>query len=357
MEDNEKKVVRIHDTRVDKEYYSWIAEIKTRYRSAQIKAAAKVNKDMLRLYWSIGEDIVKRQMENRYGSHFYERVSKDLMDALHVNQGFSPSTLKYMRYFYQLYYQLIPNHQHPADDLDFIFSIPWTHHMCIIDKVKGDARRGIFFVRKTIENNWSRGVLLNFLSSDLYERQGVAQTNFSTTLPDPESDLAQELLKSPYDLSFLPGKEKYRESELKKALVSHISDFLVELGKGFAYMGKEYRLVTNGVEKFLDLLFYIVPLHRYCVIEVKVTEFDFPDIGQLAGYVAMVDDLLNSDGDKPAIGLLICKEKNSVLAHYALSSTHSPIGISKYELMHQQLPEELIDILPTADVIEKELLK
>ncbi len=340
----------------DKSYYPWIVELAKRYRSSQIKAATKVNEDMLRFYWSVGEDIEKKQWENLYGSHFYENLSKDLKRELGIKHGLSPSTLKYMRYFYKLYSQVVGNCQHLADDFNFIFKIPWTHHMCIIDKVKGDVNEALFFVRKSLENNWGRAVLLNFLSSDLYERQGAAQTNFSQTLPVPESDLAAELLKSPYDFSFLPGKEKYLEAELKEALIRHITDFLLELGKGFAYVGKEYTLEAGVKEKRLDLLFYIIPLHRYCIIEVKVTEFDFPDIGQLAGYVAMVDDLLNSDGDKPAIGLLICKEKNTVLARYALSSMNRPIGISEYEISSQSIPEDLKDALPSTQEIEKRLL-
>lgn len=343
------------DVNADKSYLSWIVDLAKRYRTSQIKAATKVNEDMLRFYWSVGEDIEKKQLENLYGSHFYENLSKDLKHELGLKQGLSPSTLKYMRYFYQLYSQLVENRQQDADDFNCIFKIPWTHHMCIIDKVKGDVNKALFFVRKSLGNNWGRGVLLNYLSSDLYERQGAAQTNFSQTLPSSESELAEELLKSPYDFSFLPGKERYLERELKEALIRHITDFLLELGKGFAYVGREYILVAGDKEKKLDLLFYIIPLHRYCVIEVKITEFDFPDIGQLAGYVAMVDDLLNSDGDKPAIGLLICKEKNTVLARYALSNMNQPIGISEYEIARQSIPEELKDALPSTQEIEKRL--
>lgn len=228
-------------------------------------------------------------------------------------------------------------------------------HILIIDKVKNNPHKAFFFVKKTIENNWGYSILLNFLSSDLYERQGAAQTNFALTLPAPESDLAQELLKSPYDFSFLPGKERYQEAELKSALIDHITNFLIELGKGFSFVGKEYRISAGGKEKFIDLLFYIIPLHRYCVIEVKITEFDFPDIGQLAGYVAMVDDLLNTETEKPAIGLLICKEKNNVLARYALATINRPLGISEYELAHQQLPEDLKNALPSPEEIEKGL--
>ena len=354
--------------KLDKEYSQWIAELAQRYRSSQIKAAIKVNDEMLRFYWSVGEDIEQRKLENRYGSHFYGNVSKDLRKELGLTQGLSTTTIKYTHYFYRLYNQLVGIRQQDADDsaapicqqdadvLDLIFKIPWTHHMCIIDKVKGDAKKGLFFARKSLDNNWGRAVLLNFLSTDLYERQGAAQTNFALTIPAPESDLAQELLKSPYDFTFLPGKERYQEAELKDALIDHITRFLVELGKGFSYVGKEYRLVAGGKEKFIDLLFYIIPLHRYCVIEVKITEFDFPDLGQLAGYVAMVDDLMNTEIEKPAIGLIICKEKNTVLARYALSTINRPMGISEYELACQQLPDDLKNALPSPEEIEKGLM-
>ena len=218
-----------------KEYAQWIADLVQRYRAGQIKAAVKVNTEMLRFYWSVGKDIETRQLENRYGSHFYENVSKDLRKALGLNRGMSETTIKYTHYFYRLYNQLLENRQQDADgfkvpnlqqdteDFKTIFKIPWTHHMCIIDRVKGDAKKGLFFAKKSLENNWGRAVLLNFLSTDLYERQGAAQTNFHITLPTPESELAQELLKSPYDFSFLPGKEKYQEAELKSALIEHIT--------------------------------------------------------------------------------------------------------------------------------------
>lgn len=342
--------------KMDKEYASWIVELARRYRSSQVKAAAKVNDEMIRFYWSVGEDIERRQMENRYGSHFYENVSRDLKKALALNRGLSTTTIKYTHYFYCLYCQLLENRQGVIDDFDCIFRIPWSLHVLIIDKVKNNPYKALFFVKKTMENNWGHSVLRNFISSDLYERQGAAQTNFALTLPSPDSDLAQELLKSPYDFSFLPGKERYQEAELKSALTDHITNFLIELGKGFCFVGKEYRLVAGGKEKFIDLLFYIVPLHRYCVIEVKITEFDFPDIGQLAGYVAMVDDLLNTEIEKPAIGLLICKEKNTVLARYALSTINRPMGISEYELACQHLPDDLKNSLPSPEEIEKGLM-
>lgn len=362
MNEINNNIVGSHVLQQDAEYAQWIVELANRYRSSQIKASIKVNDEMLRFYWSVGEDIEKRKLENRYGSHFYENVSRDLKHALGLKRGLSPTTIKYTSYFYRLYSPLfenrqqdvdgsiLANRQHDVDGFDLLFKIPWSHHTQIIDKVKGDGQKGLFFVRKSLENSWGRGVLVNFLSTDLYERQGAAQTNFALTMPAPDSDLAQELLKSPYDFTFLPGKEKYLEAELKDALIDHITQFLVELGRGFSYVGKEYRLVAGGKEKFIDLLFYIIPLHRYCVIEVKITEFDFPDLGQLAGYVAMVDDLLNTKVEKPAIGLLICKEKNAVLARYALSGMNRPMGISEYEVA--QLPDELKNALPSTEEIE-----
>ena len=245
-----------------------------------------------------------------------------------------------------------PSRRQVADDFEMLLCIPWTHHQKIIDKVKGDCQKALFFVRKTLENNWGRGTLMNFLSTDLYERQGAAQTNFAMTMPKAEGDLAQEYFKDPYRFEFAQLNEEYTEKELKDELMSKLTQFLLELGKGFSFVGREYRLSVGGKDKYIDLLFYIIPLHRYCVIEVKITEFDFPDIGQLAGYTAMVDDLMNTPQDNPPIGLLICKEKNSVLARYALSRVNVPIGISKYELSQQSLPKELQDKLPTEQEIE-----
>ena len=352
---------------IDAEYKQWIQELSLRYRQSQIKASIRVNSEMLRFYWSVGKDIAERQFDNKYGSHFYENLSKDLVDALNVKKGLAPTSLRYTKYFYQLYSPLFENRRQPADELndaiyrqpaeelDLLFCIPWTHHQKIIDKVQGDSQKALFFVRKTWENQWGRGMLVNFLDTDLYEREGAALSNFSTTLPAVESDFAQQLIKDPYHFEFLQLNEKYSETELKDELMNKLSQFLLELGKGFSFVGREYRLSAGGKDKYIDLLFYIIPLHRYCVIEVKTTEFDFQDIGQLAGYTAMVDDLLNTPNDNPSIGLLICKERNAVLARYALSRINAPIGISKYELAQQQLPQDIQAILPSVEEIENEL--
>ena len=345
----------ITSIKIDKEYLDWIAELSQRYRQSQIKASVSVNNYMLRFYWSVGQDICDRHFDNKYGTHFYKRVGQDLRDTLNLKKGFSETTLKYTKYFYELYSPLFSNRLHDADDFELLFCIPWSHHEYIINKVKGNAEKGLFFVRKTLENNWGRGVLLNFLDTDLFETQGKSQTNFKSILPQPQGDLAEQMLKSPYNFDFLQMDEKYTEKSIKEQLVKNIIDFLLELGRGFSFVGKEYHLNAGGKDKYIDLLFYIIPLHCYCVVEVKITEFDFPDIGQLAGYVAMVDDLLNTPLDNPAIGLLICKEKNSVLAKYALSKINSPIGISEYSTSKQSLPKEYQETLPSPEEIAKKL--
>lgn len=365
----------------DQEYLQWIAELKTRFRQSQIKATVRVNNEMLRFYWSVGKDIVERRFDNKYGTHFYENLSRDLSSELGIKQGLSPTSIKYTKYFYSLYSPLFENRQQladdfkkpicqqpaddfkefilrqPAEEFDLLFCIPWSHHQKIIDKVKGDSRKALFFVHKTWENQWGRGVLSNFLETDLYEREGRALTNFQTTLPAVESDFAQQLFKDPYRFEFMQLKEQYSEKDLKDELMNKLSQFLLELGRGFSFVGREYRFSAGGKDKFIDLLFYIIPLHRYCVIEVKTTEFDFQDIGQLAGYTAMVDDLLNTKQDNPSIGLLICKEKNAVIARYALSRFNTPIGIPEYELTRQQLPQDMQSALPTVEEIQNELNK
>ena len=337
----------------DNDYLQWIQDLCKRYRQNQIKASMQINKGILAFYWELGKDIEERKYDNKYGSRFYENLSRDLSKVLDNKKGLAPTSLRYTKYFYCLYAPLFENCRQDADNFNLLFSIPWSHHQKIIDKVKGDSNKALFFVRKTLENNWGRGVLVNFLETDLYERQGSALSNFKTTMPSIEGDLAQQMLKDPYNFNFIPLHEQYTEKELKDELMDKLSNFLLELGKGFSFVGREYRISAGGKDKYIDLLFYIIPLHCYCIVEVKTTEFDFQDVGQLAGYTAMVDELLNSKLDNPAIGLLICKEKNSVLAHYALSRINSPIGISEFIIPKQQLPDELKDKLPSIEEIEK----
>ena len=235
-----------------------------------------------------------------------------------------------------------------------LFSIPWGHHVQIINRCSGDVNKALFYVRKTAEFNWSRSVLMNFLDTGLYERDGKAISNFQTALPLPQGDLAQEITKDPYNFNFLTLDENYKEKELKKALLANITKFLLELGNGFAYMGREYRLNVGTTEQFLDLLFYNVNLRCYIVIEVKTSDFAPADLGQLGTYVVAVNHILKKADDNPTLGLLICKSKDNILAQYALESSNVPIGVSEYELA-QLYPVDFKSSLPTIEEIERSL--
>ncbi|MBD5530447.1 MAG: DUF1016 domain-containing protein [Lachnospiraceae bacterium] len=332
-----------------------------RFQRMQIKAATKVNREMLLFYWTLGHDIVELHADSKWGNKFYANLSKDLAEALPNVKSFSETNLKYMKYFYQLYNQISPQSvdENAGEEIrpqlvDELCKIPWGHHRYIIDKCKDKPEKAIFYVRKTIENNWSRAVLLNWLGTDLYERQGKAITNFRNQLPAIQGDLAQEITKDPYNFDFLTLTEGYNEKELKDALENNIVNFLLELGSGFAFVGREYRLLIGETEKFIDLLFYNIGLHCYVIVEVKTGKFDSAHIGQLGTYVAATNHILKSEQDNPTIGLLICKEKDNVLAQYALESSSEPIGISEYELS-KLYPEDFKGSLPSIEEIEQEL--
>lgn len=334
----------------DTEYATWIQELGKRYRASQIKAAIHINSELLRFYWSVGRDIVLMHIEDKWGLGVLKQVSKDLTSMLD-RKGFSVTSLGYMKRFYLLYpeackycpqdegkkSEIRNNPQLGGEIGNPIFCIPWSHHKAILDKVGADRLKGLFFVQKTLQNQWGRAMLENMLSSDLYEVQGQATNNFDITLPAPDADLANDLIKGSYNFGFAKISEQYNEKQLKDKLVEHIRQFLLELGRGFSFVGQEYRICAAGKEKYIDLLFYVIPIHRYCVVEVKITDFDFPDAGQLAGYMGMVDAVLTGEGDNPCIGLLICRSKNNIFAQYALSRINAPIGIAEYELS-QRLP-------------------
>ena len=360
---------------LDKDYIHWVKELSSRYRKSQIKAAVKVNSEMLRYYWELGRDIVTKQAENKYGSNFYGSLSADLKKAIPSVEGLSPSNIRYSKRFFQLYSPVLENFQQVAENLkngnlqqvaektqnpiewfeSTLFSVPWGHHMLLIDKCSDDPQKALFFARQTVENGWSRSSLLNALSSDLYERKGKALTNFKQTLPAETSDLAQELTKDPYNFAFTGITGRYNEKLLKDSLLNNITRFLVELGTGFAYVGREYGIMVGEREKFMDLLFYNLNLSCYVVVEVKIGRFEFADIGQLGGYMVACNHILKKEGrDNPTIGLLICKEKDKVQAQYALESSTQPISISEYEL-EKFYPEKVEGTMPTIEEIEKKL--
>lgn len=349
------------------EYKEWIKTISSSYRQCQIKAASKVNEEMLMFYWKLGRDIHNLNETNLYGSNFYGKLSEDLSKELPDIKSFSPRNLRYMNDFYCMYQNVSFLQQTVAKledtnlqqvvankDENIIFHIPWGHHIQILTKCKDNQEKALFFVKKVIENNWSRAVLMNFLDTNLYERQGKAITNFEKILPDAQSDLAQEMTKDPYNFDFLTLRQNYDEKELKDALMANVQSFLLELGKGFAFVGREYRLEVGETEQFLDMLFYNIINHCYVVIEIKTRDFEPGDMGQLGTYVAAVDGILRKENDNQTVGLLICKTKDNVLAKYAVNAVNVPIGISEYD-MNNLIPEDYKSSMPTIEEIEEEL--
>lgn len=367
---------------LDKDYLQWVKGLCKRYRQSQIKAAVKVNTEMLKFYWSLGRDIVTLKAEDRWGSKFFHNLSRDLKEANPSTTCFSPKNLLYMKNFYCMYQPYFEIGQQVADKLgenvilpqlgakngsheigqqvadqleNDIFLTPWGHHMLLIDKFFKEPQKALFYVHQTVKKGWSRNVLHNFIDSSLYERQGKALSNFKTTLPDIDSDLAQELTKDPYNFAFTGITKPYNERILKDALLNNITKFLTELGTGFAYVGKEYRLQIGEKENFIDLLFYNLNLSCYIVLEVKIGSFTFADVGQLGGYVVACNHLLRKEGrDNPTIGLLICKEKDRIQAQYALESSSQPIAISEYDL-EKFYPEKLEGTMPTIEEWEAKL--
>ena len=335
---------------MDKKFIKWVASLSKKYKQSQIKAAVRVNAELLVFYFELGKEISKSSFKNQYGNKFYDNLSKELTSNLKDAKGFSPRNLRYIEKFYILYKDCIQKMPQLVAQLT---SVPWAHHRYIIDKCK-DATKALFYIKMTIDNNWSRSVLLSFLDTDLYERQGKAITNFETSLPIASKDLAVEVLKNPYNFNFLQMEKEFTERELKDALISNIQRFLTELGTGFAYMGREFRLQVGETEQFLDMLFYNTKVHAYVVIEVKTTDFKPEYVGQLGTYVVAVDHILKTDRDDKTIGILICKDKDDVLARYALDSSSQALGVSSFELS-KLIPEDFKSSLPTIEEIEEEL--
>lgn len=343
-------------TIIDKDYIRWVEDLSVRYRQSQIKAAVRVNRELLKYYWELGRDIEEIRVEERWGEKVIKNLSVDLQRKNLNATGLSRTNIYYAKKFYLLYSQYLKVVPQPVGQLEeMLFSIPWGHHRYLMDRYSKEPAKALFYVRKTMEEGWSRDTLLNFMDNGLYEREGKALTNFTRTLPETTSDLAQELTKDPYNFAFTGITQPYNEHILKDALLANISQFLLELGTGFAYIGKEYRLQIGQKEKFIDLLFYNLNLSCYVVIEVKIGEFDFQDLGQLSGYVVACNHILRKEGrDNPTIGLLICRQKDSMLAQYALEGSNLPLGISEYELS-KLYPEKVEGTMPTIEEIEARL--
>lgn len=330
-------------------YATWISELKKRYAQSQIKASIAINGELIGFYYSLGRDIQQKQFQNTYGSGFYKKLSEDLRREIPNAKGFSPTTLKYAVYFYDLYKDYVEgqnrpqlvdelndrNRQQLVDELndrnrpqlaDDLKKIPWDHHRRIIDKCKNSPKKALF----------------------------GAVTNFTSTLPKEQGDLARELTRDPYCFDFVEVRSDFEERELKDALLKNIEMFLMELGRGFAYMGREYRLQVGETEQFLDMLFYNTKLHCYVVVEVKTGKFEPAYIGQLSTYVVAVNHLLKSPEDKPTLGILVCKDKDEVLAQYSLEGSVNPIAISEFELS-KIYPKDFKSCLPSIKELEEQL--
>ena len=327
-------------------YSDWLSDLKGRIHGAQQRATLAVNRELVLLYWQIGYDILTRQTQQGWGTKVIERLALDLRAAFPDMKGFSLRNLKYMRAFAQAWPDTAIVQQAVAQ-------LPWGHNLVLLDKLPGPETRR-WYAAKAIEHNWSRNTLVMQIQNRLLERSGKAVSNFEIFLPKPQSDLARESLKDPYRFDFLGLGADAHEREIERALVRHVTDFLLELGAGFAFVGKQVLLNVGGDEFFIDLLFYHLKLRCYVVIELKAGKFKPEHLGQLGFYMTAVDRQVKGEHDNPTIGLLLCKSKNKIVAEYALGDKTQPMGIAEYKLL-ESLPAELQTSLPSIEQIEREL--
>lgn len=323
-------------------YDDFLRGVKERIRNAQVKAALAVNRELILLYWQIGRSILEHQQIEGWGTKVAERLAKDLKSEFPNIKGFSRSNLSYMRAFAEVY---------PDEAIvqRCVGQLPWRHNIALLDKLKTQEQR-LWYAEKAIENGWSRDVLVYQIESNLFARQGNAITNFDRTLPQPQSDLAKQLIKDPYNLEFLTVQHDVQERELEEALVAHIRDFLLELGIGFTFVGNQYHLEVDGEDFYLDLLFYHLKLRCFIVIDLKMGEFQPEYSGKMNFYVSAVDDLMRHPTDNPTIGLILCKSKRKTKAEYALRNLNTPIAVSTH-----MLPSKLQDSLPSTEQLEMQL--
>ena len=327
-------------------YSEWLSELKVKIHNAQQRATLAVNHELILLYWQIGRDILNRQAEQGWGAKVIERLAHDLRNLFPNMKGFSSRNLKYMRSFADTW-----------TDLEFVqqavAQLPWGHNLVLLDKLSTQEAR-LWYAKKTIENNWSRNVLVMQIETKLLERQGSAITNFEQSLPKPDSDLARESIKDPYRFDFLGLTDEAQERAIEDALIQHVTQFLLELGAGFAFVGRQVLLKVGEEEFFIDLLFYHLKLRSYVVIELKADKFKPEHLGQLGFYMTAVDKQIKLDHDAATIGLLLCKSKDKVVAEYALGDKTQPMGIAEFKLL-ESLPIPLQTQLPSIEQIEREL--
>jgi predicted nuclease of restriction endonuclease-like (RecB) superfamily len=346
-----------------KGYEELLGQLKERIRSAQLRAAVAVNRELVLLYWQIGRSIVERQKSEGWGNAVINRLGEDLQKSFPGLSGFSRTNVYRMRAFYLTYQdagQIVPQLVGQITEAGLpqaLAGIPWGHNVVLVEQIK-DLRERLWYARAAVEQGWSRAVLVHWIESDLHKRQGKAQTNFEKTLPAPHSDLARETLKDPYTFEFLTIADEAEERALQKGLLEHIHHFLVELGAGFAFVGQQYRLEVGGEDFYIDLLFYHLKLRCYIVIDLKTTPFKPEYAGKMNFYLSAADDLLRHPDDKPSIGIILCRSKNQVVAEYALRDLAKPVGVSSYiTKLVESLPPALRGSLPSPKELEAELRK
>jgi predicted nuclease of restriction endonuclease-like (RecB) superfamily len=363
--------------KVDNEYKAWISDLKQRIRHSQLKAAVRINSEMIELYWSIGADIIEKQAESKWGDGIIRQLSMDLKNEFQGTSGFSERNLKYMRFFYQFYSTASIGQQAVAQLTENVHSqigqqvvaqlphkeneppkncafVPWGHNILIFSKSK-TLQEAQFYLHQTIDNSWSRAELKQAIANGLFPKHGKAPNNFPAVFPEVQSKLATEITKDPYNFDFVAAslRQGYKELELEDALMSNATKLLLELGRGFAYVGRQIVLQAGRKRLRLDLLFYHLLLHCYVAVDLKTDEFEAHDLGQLGLYISAINHIYKTEEDKPTIGLLICKSKDNTMAKWALEGISHPIGISEYELS-ELLPENYKSSLPTIEEIEEE---
>jgi predicted nuclease of restriction endonuclease-like (RecB) superfamily len=326
-------------------YDHFLRDLKTRIRSARTRAALSVNRELILLYWQIGRDILERQEREGWGAKVIERLATDLRAEFPDMKGFSPRNLKYMRKFAESW----PDEQFVQQ---VVAQLPWGHNVRILDYPNNTEERE-WYIRKSFEHGWSRDVLVMQIKSRLFHRQGKTVNNFAAALPQPQSDLAQQTLKDPYIFDFLGLGDEAQEREIERELVRHITSFLLELGAGFSFVGRQVNLEVEGEDFFIDLLFYHLKLRCYVVIELKATPFKPEYAGKLNFYLSAVDATMRHESDNPSIGLILCKDRKGLIAEYSLKDISKPMGVSEYQLV-ASIPENLKGSLPTIEELEAE---
>jgi len=331
---------------ISKDYTAFLEDLKSRVASSRYKAALSANKELILLYHHIGNEILKSQERHGWGAKVIDQLSRDLRAAFPEMKGFSTRNLKYMRKFAEEY-------SDPEFVQQVVAQLPWGHNIFLMDLVQ-DKQNRLFYMKHAIEHGWSRNIMVMQIESALHKRQGQAITNFKNKLPPPQSDLAHYTLKDPYIFDFLSIGEEAQEREVEKALTRHMEKFLLELGAGFAFVGRQYHLEVGDQDFYIDLLFYHLKLRCFVVIELKDKDFKPEYVGKMNFYLSAVDDLIKHQSDQPSIGLILCKSKNNVLVEYALRDTTKPIGLAEYKLT-EALPEDIKTALPSIEELEAEL--